>query len=118
MLNEVRGGVVLSAVEAGTFEYLPNKGVFLGGLLDRAHGNPFGLYIGRIEPGSGIAKEIHPENSETIYVLSGEAVGVLGDHEIPLGAGQVLHIEKNVSHGIRNAGQRTLELLIIASPPY
>jgi hypothetical protein len=55
MLNEVRGGVVLSAVEAGTFEYLPNKGVFLGGLLDRGHGNPFGLYIGRIEPGIEVA---------------------------------------------------------------
>jgi mannose-6-phosphate isomerase-like protein (cupin superfamily) len=53
-----------------------------------------------------------------MYVLSGEAVGLLGEHEVPLKAGQVLHIDKNVSHGIRNAGTGTLELLIIASPPY
>lgn len=118
MAQDLEGGAVVTASEVEASEYLPNKGVFFAQLIGRAHGNGFGLYRGRIEPGCGIAREIHPETTETIYVLSGQAIGFVGDREVPLAAGQMLHVRENVHHGIRNAGSGPLEILVIGHPDF
>jgi mannose-6-phosphate isomerase-like protein (cupin superfamily) len=118
MAQALTGAVVFTAREAEASEYLPNRGVFLAGMLGKARGDGFGLYFGRIEPGSRIAEELHPETSETVYVLSGEAVGVVGDQRIPLAPGQVLHIDKNVPHGLENSGDVLLEFLVIGHPDF
>src|SRR5260221_4664617 len=99
MDKTIKGGAIFTATSVPETEYLPNQGVFLAAMLGKHRGDGVGLYRGRIEPGCGIAREIHPETSETIYVLEGDAVGTVGDVEIPLAAGQVLHVERNVHHG-------------------
>ena len=118
MDQKLEGGSVFTAAQVESSEYLPNKGVFLGQMLGKSRGDGFGLYRGRMEPGCEIAREIHPETSETVYILSGEAVGLVGDREIPLLPGQVLHVEKNVHHGLRNAGTGPLEFLVIGHPDF
>jgi quercetin dioxygenase-like cupin family protein len=117
-MTNVPGGVVFTPAEIPGNEYLPNKGVFLSQMLGKPRGDGFGFYLGNIEPGCGIAREIHPETSETVYVLDGKAVGFVGDREIPLEKGQVMHVDKNVHHGIRNAGDTTLKVLIIGHPDF
>ena len=117
-MNELSGGVVFDSNEMAGDEYLPNRGVFLAGMLGKERGDGFGLYRARIQPGSAIATEIHPETSETIYVLSGKAVGQIGDREVPLSPGQVMHVDKNVPHGIRNAGDELLELIVLGHPDF
>jgi mannose-6-phosphate isomerase-like protein (cupin superfamily) len=116
--QQLDGGVVVTASEVQASEYLPNKGVFLGQLIGNPQGPGFGLYKGRIEPGCELAREIHPENSETVYILSGEAVGLVGEREVPLCAGQMLHVHKNIHHGLRNAGAGPLEFLVIGHPDF
>src|SRR5262245_56951583 len=118
MSDAIQGGVKFRASEVETMEYLPNKGVFLGGMLCRNRGDGFGLYFGLIQPGSEIAREIHPESTETVFVLSGKAVGIVGEQEVPLSPGEVLHVHRNVPHGIRNAGSETLEILVIGNPDF
>jgi mannose-6-phosphate isomerase-like protein (cupin superfamily) len=118
MTEKLNGGVVFDAPKVAPSEYLPNRGVFLAGLLGKDRGDAFGLYYGRIEPGKEIAREIHPETSETVYILSGDAIGLVGDREVPLKPGQVLHVDKNVHHGLRNAGAGTLEFLVIGHPDF
>jgi mannose-6-phosphate isomerase-like protein (cupin superfamily) len=118
MSEKLPGGVVWNAPEVTPSEYLPNRGVFLAGMLGKERGDAFGLYYGRIEPGAQIAREIHPETSETVYILNGDAIGVVGDREIPLRPGQVLHVEKNVHHGLKNAGSSVLEFLVIGHPDF
>ena len=118
MARELPGGVVFDPREMDASEYLPNHGVFLTGMLGKGRGDAFGLYHGRMEPGCAIAREIHPETSETVYILAGEAVGLVGDTEIPLSAGQVLHVDKDVHHGLRNAGDGPLEFLVIGHPDF
>lgn len=118
MIRNLKGGVVFTARDVSASEYLPNKGVFLGGMLGKERGDGFGLYFGRIEPGSAIARETHPDTSETVYILEGSAVGLCGDEEIPLARGQVLHVDKNVPHGLRNAGSGVLEFLVIGHPDF
>lgn len=118
MTNELDGATTFDSNQIEGDEYLPNEGVFLAPMLGKGRGDAFGLYRGRIRPGCGIALEIHPETSETIYVLSGKAVGLVGEREIPLEPGQVLHVDENVHHGIRNAGDDLLEILVIGHPDF
>ena len=117
-MNKLDGGVVFDATRVTASEYLPNRGVWLAGMLGRERGDAFGFYYGRMEPGREIAREIHPETSETVYILAGEAVGLVGDHQVPLTPGQVLHVDKNVHHGLRNVGSTTLEFLVIGHPDF
>ena len=92
--------------------------MFLAGILGKARGDGLGLYRGRIEKGSEIAREIHPLTSETIIVLSGRALGIVEDQEVPLGPGQVLHVDKNVHHGLRNVGDEDLHFFVIGHPDF
>ncbi|HEV8321135.1 MAG TPA: cupin domain-containing protein [Myxococcota bacterium] len=118
MATELQGGTVFTVADADATEYLPNRGVWLAGLLGKDRGDGIGLYHGRIEPGCAIAREVHPGTSETVWVLSGEAVGLCGDKEVPLRPGQVLHVQKNVPHGLRNAGKTPLEFIVIGHPDF
>jgi len=117
-MAKVEGGEVFTVSEVPASEYLPNRGVWLAGMLGKERGDAFGLYHGRIEPGCEIAREIHPGTSETVWILSGEAVGLVGEREVPLAPGQVLHVQKNVHHGLRNAGKGVLEFIVIGQPDF
>ena len=115
---KLNGGAVIDAKSVEPSEYLPNKGVFHAGLLGAWRGDGLGLYFGRIEPGAAIAREIHPETSETLVILAGNAICLCGDVEMALSAGQVLHIERNVTHGLRNVGASDVEFLVIGVPDF
>jgi len=117
-MAELSGAAVFTISEIEPDEYLPNRGVFLAGILGKARGDAFGLYRGRIVPGSEIAREIHPETSETVIVLEGRGLGIVGDQEVPLGPGQVLHVDKNVHHGLRNVGDEDLHFIVIGHPDF
>jgi quercetin dioxygenase-like cupin family protein len=117
-MTKLDGGTKLGRDEAVAEEYLPNRGVFLAQVLGKARGHAFGFYRGRMEPGCAIAREIHPETSETVYILRGRAMGLVGEREVELGPGDVLHVEANVHHGLRNAGDDELEFLVIGHPDF
>ncbi|MFN7976250.1 MAG: cupin domain-containing protein [Acidobacteriota bacterium] len=118
MAQTLDGGTVFTVGALTAAEYLPNKGVFLTGVLGKQRGDAFGLYHGRMEPGCEIAREIHPGTAETVYVLSGDAMGLVGNAEVSLGPGQVLHVEKNVPHGLRNVGKGVLEFIVLGHPDF
>lgn len=118
MAQELQGGTIFTMSEVPAAEYLPNKGVFLAGMLGKSRGDAFGLYNGRIEPGCAIERETHPDTSETVCLLSGSAMALVGETEQPLAAGQVLHVAKNVPHGLRNVGTEPLHFLVIGHPDF
>lgn len=118
MTEQLEGGVVFDAQKVEPDEYLPNRGVWLANMLGKARGDKYGLYFGRIEPGKEIAREQHEGTTETVYILSGKAVGMVDGKDVELGPGQVLHVEENVPHGLRNAGEDTLEFLVIGNPDF
>ena len=117
-MQGLKGAVKVFAPAAHASEYLPNEGVYLAGLLGRERGDAFGLYFGRIAPGKAIHREIHPSTTETVYVLRGRALARVEDQEVPLAAGEMLHVDKNVHHGIENVGDDTLEFLVIGHPDF
>jgi mannose-6-phosphate isomerase-like protein (cupin superfamily) len=116
-MKTLQGGRVFTPSEIEGNEYLPNRGVFLSQMFGKpAEG--FGFYLGKMEPGCAIARELHPETSETVYILKGKAMGLVGEEEVPLAEGQVMHVDKNVHHGLRNVGSSTLEFLVIGHPDF
>jgi quercetin dioxygenase-like cupin family protein len=118
MSNTLSGAQVFTVSELDAPEYAPNRGVFLAGILGRERGDGFGLYRGTMEPGCEIAREIHPETSETVYILAGSAVATVEDAEVTLSPGQVIHIDKNVHHGLRNVGDTVLDFIVIGHPDF
>ena len=118
MNERVSGAAVFTVSELDAPEYAPNRGVFLAGILGKARGDGFGLYRGTINPGCEIAREIHPEASETVYILAGQAVATVEDQEVALGPGRVIHIDKNVHHGLRNIGEEILDFIVIGHPDF
>jgi quercetin dioxygenase-like cupin family protein len=111
-------GEVFSPKKMAKSEYTPNKGVFFAGMLGKGRGDGFGFYYGEIEPGCEIAREIHPETSETVYILRGEAVGIVEDRHLPLRQGDVLHVPMNTHHGLKNVGDGVLEILVVGHPDF
>ncbi|MDC0680388.1 MULTISPECIES: cupin domain-containing protein [Sorangium] len=118
MRQQLDGAVVLTAADEDVMEYLPNRGVFMAQLLGRDRGHAFGFYRGTMAPGCEISRELHTETTETIYILAGHALGIVGDREVPLGPGQMMHVETNVHHGLRNTGAGPLEFLVIGHPDF
>ncbi|WP_437725098.1 cupin domain-containing protein [Sorangium sp. So ce861] len=118
MRQQIDGAVVLTAADEDATEYLPNRGVFFAQLLGKGLGQAFGFYKGTMDPGCEISRELHTETTETIYILSGKALGIVGDREVPLGPGQMMHVDRNVHHGLRNAGAGPLEFLVIGHPDF
>lgn len=116
--SDLPGGAVFTVADVRATEYLPNRGVWLAGILGKHRGDAFGLYDGHMEPGCEIAREIHPDTSETVWILEGDAVGIVEGREVPLRAGQVMHVAANKHHGLRNVGTSTLHFIVIGHPDF
>jgi mannose-6-phosphate isomerase-like protein (cupin superfamily) len=99
--------------------YPSSKGVAFASVLGKKRGDKIGLYYGEIEPGREIVLEVHDKTTETIYILRGKAVAFdKKGQEVPMGAGQILHIPTTIHHGLRNVGTSKLKILVIGSPDY
>lgn len=80
--------------------------------------NPLtGLNLVRVPAKGVIARHVHQEEIETVYVLSGESVLTIEDREEVFREGQAAVIPKGVEHGLRNETNHDVELLTIFTPP-
>ena len=60
-----------------------------------------------------IPPHLHEVEIETFYIISGQGVLHLGDHDIAVGRGQGGSVPVGVEHSLRNAGDTEIELLAI-----
>ena len=75
------------------------------------------MMLVQLEVGGVIQAHIHETETETAYVLAGQALLSHGDDETTLTAGMGASITPGTLHGIRNTGEAPLELLAIHMPP-
>ncbi len=75
----------------------------------------FGFHIIEVEPGCETTEHhVHHHEDECVYVLSGEAVAVIGEEEHPIGAGDFIGYRKGgQAHSIRNIGSTTLRCIVV-----
>jgi mannose-6-phosphate isomerase-like protein (cupin superfamily) len=70
-----------------------------------------------LPPGSAIPVHLHEREDELIFIRMGQGIATLGDREVPVGPGATIYVPQGVWHGLRNAGESTLGMSAIYSPP-
>jgi mannose-6-phosphate isomerase-like protein (cupin superfamily) len=71
----------------------------------------------KVDVGGVIQTHTHPTETETAYVLVGEAVLKHEDQETRLSAGMGVTIPPGIAHSLHNVGDVPLEVLAIHTPP-
>ena len=64
----------------------------------------------------GVDPHVHPDQTDTFYVLDGEAEFTVGEETIRVGPGGYVAAPAGVRHGFRNAGDGELRLLNVHVP--
>lgn len=73
---------------------------------------------GAIQPGAGALPHAHPGIEQVCYVLAGAAVAEVAGERRELGPGDCCFFPADVPHVLTAVGDRSLELLVVYSPPY
>ncbi|MHA7772131.1 cupin domain-containing protein [Roseibium sp. M-1] len=75
----------------------------------------FGFHLIEVAPGRETTEfHCHYHEDECVFVLSGQAVAVIGDEEIAIGTGDFIGYRKGgLAHTIRNNGQETLRCIVV-----
>ena len=93
------------------------RGIFLNVLLT-SEANPFAnVNLVKVPPGGVVSLHQHPEEIETVYVLSGKSVLTLDDTDVPFKSGQIVAIPMGLEHELRNTGSEPVELITFFTPP-
>jgi mannose-6-phosphate isomerase-like protein (cupin superfamily) len=70
-----------------------------------------------LPPGSAIRVHLHEREDEIIFIRMGHGILTLGEREVPVGPGATVYVPQGVWHGLRNAGETTLGMSAVYSPP-
>ena len=73
-----------------------------------------GFHLIEVEPGHETTEHhMHHHEDECVFILSGEALALIGDRSCPVKAGDFLGYRKGgLAHSIRNTGSETLVCLV------
>ncbi|MDO3377442.1 cupin domain-containing protein [Geoalkalibacter halelectricus] len=109
--------LTLKAAEQAEYQHPKHKDYHLRDIVTAA-GNPaMSMHLGRLEPGGEIFVHTHDAQSETFYILSGEAVCTMGTEQITFGPGSCGVAPPGVPHGLRNESPEPVSLLALFTPP-
>ncbi len=87
-------------------------------LVTREFGAGFEMILGRVEPGGEASPHYHRDESQVVYVLSGEALVTLGGGEPRrCGPGTVIRIPPRLVHEVRAVSEEPLEVIVLYAPP-
>lgn len=70
-----------------------------------------------VPPGGVIGLHIHPQEIEVVHIRAGRAILTTEGVERLFSAGQFVAIPIGMEHGLRNAGEETVELITFFTPP-
>lgn len=69
------------------------------------------------EPGQEQKPHVHQDQDKIYVVLEGEARVVVDGREETLGPGEAVMARTGAAHGLRNASQEKLLVLVVVAPP-
>lgn len=77
------------------------------------------LATGSLKPGQNAQIHYHVRTEEIYYVVSGQGVVKVADHEYTVEAGDAMYIPATYPHGLVNTSETdALVVLCISSPPF
>lgn len=110
-------GTIVRTAEQEEYPHPKHERFFLRDVVTAALNPALSVHRGRIEPGGEILPHTHDGQTETFYILSGEAICTMGEERLPVTAGSCCVAPSGVVHGLKNGGEAPVELLALFTPP-
>ena len=108
---------IVHTAEQAEYPHPKYARVFMRDVVTAALNPALSVHRSRIEPGGEILPHIHEGQTETFYILSGNALCTRGEEKTPVAAGSCVVAPSGVVHGLKNAGEEPVELLALFTPP-
>jgi mannose-6-phosphate isomerase-like protein (cupin superfamily) len=110
-------GTIVRTAEQEEYAHPAHDLFFLRDAVTAELNPALSVHRGRIEAGGEIRPHCHEGQTETFYILSGEAVCTMNGIETPLTGGCCVVAPPGVKHGLKNTGEEPVELLALFTPP-
>jgi len=110
-------GSIVQTAEQAVYPHPKHDRFLLRDIVTAALNPALSVHRGQIEPGGEIFPHTHDGQTETFYILSGEALCTMGDEKVVVGAGNCCVAPSGVIHGLKNNGGEPVELLALFTPP-
>ena len=103
---------------AGEWQEHPRfPGISMKGLLTAADNPMASVNVVQVPAGVAIGRHRHPQQFETVWIISGNAIMTLDKTEVFLREGKIIAIPMGLDHALRNEGPAPVELLTFFTPP-
>ena len=110
-------GKIITTAEQAEYAHPKHERFFLRDVVVAADNPNLSVHRGRIEPGGEILPHTHDGQTETFYILTGQAICTMGNEKSNVTGGQCCVAPSGVVHGLKNEGQEPVELLALFTPP-
>jgi mannose-6-phosphate isomerase-like protein (cupin superfamily) len=110
-------GIVLRTSEQEEYPHPRHDRFFLRDVVTAEINSALSLHHGRIEAGGEIRPHVHEGQTETFYILGGEARCTINGVEHTFGVGCCVVAPSGVQHSLKNIGDDPVDLLAIFTPP-
>lgn len=110
-------GKIITTAEQEEYAHPTHERFFLRDVVVAADNPALSVHRGRIEPGGEILPHTHDGQTETFYILSGQAVCTMASEKTVVSGGQCCVAPPGVVHGLKNEGDEPVELLALFTPP-
>ena len=79
-------------------------------------GGAYSLVEETTPPGGGPPPHVHRNEDEAIYVLEGDVEFLVGEGNVPAGAGSCVHVPSGILHTFKNVGNSPSRILGVFTP--
>lgn len=76
------------------------------------------IVVMSINPGEDIGKEVHTENDQVLYLVSGKGTVYLDGNESEYNAGDCVLVPAGTEHNFTTVGDEPMKIITTYSPPH
>jgi len=110
-------GTIVRTAEQEEYAHPAHDRFFLRDVVTASLNPALSVHRGRIEVTGEIRPHAHDQQTETFYILTGEALCTMNGKETLLTAGCCVVAPPGVSHCLKNVGDEPVELMALFTPP-
>lgn len=113
----MKTAALIQTAEQQEYAHPKHERFFLRDIVTSLENPDLSVHRGRIEVGGEIFPHPHETQTETFYILSGEAQCTIGAETRVVGTGHCVVAPAGIVHGLKNTGKQPVELLALFTPP-
>ena len=83
-----------------------------------ANGKHTQVVVMDIKPGEDIGKEVHPDNDQVLYLVSGKGTVYLDGVESEFNPGDAVLVPAGTEHDFTTVGDESMKIITTYSPPH